>query len=67
MDESGWGAALVRFEANVYETVLNGQPSGGSMPEKALAAKIQKLSKEELKRSVSRIVYCILAPRLLIP
>ena len=61
VDEGGWGAALVRFKA-MYETVHNGQPSGGSSPEKALAAKIRKFAKAELKRSVSRIVYCVLAP-----
>jgi hypothetical protein len=54
--ESGWHAALVRFQVKFSDLVFDGRPPGGLLPETALAAKTTKLIKEELKRSVSRIV-----------
>ena len=60
IDESeegdGWDAALIRFQANVIETVFDGQAPGELPPEMALAASIAKILKDELKRSVSHIV-----------
>jgi len=50
----GWDQALARFRAELdtlYNT-YNGQPSGGLVPEMALAT-INKFVKEDLKRSVS--------------
>ena len=52
--------ALVHLWTKLDEIVLDGQPSGGSSPEKALIANITKLVKDELKRSVSCIFYCVL-------
>ena len=58
-DEEGWDVALVHLWTGLDEIVLNGQPSGGSSPEKALIAKTTKLARDELKRSVSCIFYCV--------
>ena len=55
--------ALVQFRAKLHDIVRSGQPAGGLSPEVALAAKIIKAVKEDLKRSVSRIFYCILVHR----
>jgi hypothetical protein len=55
-EESGWDAALARFQVRLNELVFNGQPPGGLLPETALAAKTIKSIKEELKRSVSHFV-----------
>ena len=62
--ENGWDAILVQFQAKLQDIVRNGQPSGGLSPEMALAAKIAKAAKEDLKRSVSRVFYCVLVHRL---
>ena len=58
--ENGWDAALTQFRAKLHDIVRSGQPSGGLSPEMALAAKIAHTVKEDLKRSVSRIFYCVL-------
>lgn len=58
--EDGWGATLVQFQAKLHDLVRNGQPSGGLPPEMALVAKITKIMKEDLKRSVSHTFYCVL-------
>ena len=53
-DSDGWNQALVRFRAHfdtLYDT-HNENPSGGLVPEVALA-KINSFVKEDLKRSVS--------------
>jgi hypothetical protein len=53
-DSDSWEQTLVRFRAH-FDTLIydhNGQPSGGLIPEKALA-KLTKYVKEDLKRSVS--------------
>ena len=50
-----WEQTLVRFRAKVdaeLDTLRNGQPSGGIVPEMALA-NVNKMVKEDLKRSVS--------------
>lgn len=61
--EEGWDSTLVRFRAKFYEAVLNeeGEPSRGLLPEMALAAKTAKIAKDDLKRSVSGIFYCVRA------
>lgn len=51
---------LAHFRAKVNEIVYNGQPTGGLSPEAALVAKITALVKADLKRWVSRIVYCVI-------
>ena len=61
--ENSWDATFVRFRAKLHDIVFNGQPPGGLSPETALTAKIMKLIKEELKRSVSRVFYRVLALR----
>ena len=61
--EDDWDAILVQFQVKLHDIVHNGQPSGGLSPEMALAANIAKTVKEDLKRSVSRIFYCILVHR----
>jgi len=58
--DDGWDLTLVRFQAKLHDLVRDGQPPGGLSPEMALAAKIVKLAKEDLKRSVSHIFYCVL-------
>ena len=61
----GWDLALPRFRTRLHEdlyTVQNGQPSGGLVPAMALAT-IDKLVKEDLKRSVSGFFYCVLVHR----
>ena len=53
-DSEGWDRTLVRFRAHL-DTICgfqNGQPSGGFVPETALA-RLSKFVKEDLKRSVS--------------
>lgn len=60
--EGWWDTALVRFQTKLNHTVLSKQPPGRSSFEMALAAKIAKLVKEELKRSVGRIFYRVFAP-----
>ena len=63
-DIEGWNQTLVRFRAefdgefNTPYSVHNGQPSGGFVPEEALA-KISEFVKEDLKRSVSVFFYCV--------
>jgi len=57
--EDGWDVTLVRFRAKLHDIVRDGQPSGGLSPETALAARITKSIKEDLKRSVSCIFYCV--------
>ena len=52
--EEGWDQTCVRFRTffdGLY-SVHNGQPSGGLLPETALA-KVKKFVKEDLKQSVS--------------
>ena len=66
-NEDGWDVTLAHFRAKLNEIVYNGQPSGGLSPETALVAKITALVKADLKRSVSRVVYCVLAPRFTNP
>jgi len=61
--EDGWDATLVQFQAKLHDFVRDGQPSGGLPPEMALVAKITKLLKEDLERSVSRTFYCVLIHR----
>ena len=58
---------LTHFRARVRNIVFDEQPPGGFLPEKALAAKIMVLAKEELKRSVSRIFTAFSPPISLIP
>ena len=59
-DSEGWDRTLVRFRAHLdtqYD-FRNGQPSGGFVPETALA-RLSKFIKEDLKRSVSGFFYCV--------
>ena len=58
--KDGWNQTLVRFrdEFDTQHGVHNGQPSGGIVPAMALA-KVDKLVKEDLKRSVSVFFYCV--------
>jgi len=58
--KDGWNQTLVRFQAqfDTLYTVQNGQPSGGLVPEMALA-EVDKFVKEDLKRSVSGFFYCV--------
>ena len=63
--KEGWNQALTRFRTQLHDTlytVRNGQPSGGLVPAMALA-EIEKLVKEDLKRSVSNFFYCVLVHR----
>ena len=59
-----WEQTLIRFRAKVdaeLETLRNvhdGQPSGGIVPEMALA-NVNKIMKEDLKRTVSGFFYCV--------
>ena len=57
--EADWDQTLVRFRGDLddFYSVHHGQPSGGLLPETALA-KINKFIKEDLKRSVSNF-YCV--------
>ena len=60
--KEGWDRTLPRFRAKLHDTlysVRNGQPSGGLVPAVALA-EVEKLVKEDLKRSVSSFFYCVL-------
>jgi len=52
--KTDWDLTLVRFQVQLdtLYSVQNGQPSGGLVPETALAD-IERLVKEDLKRSVS--------------
>ena len=65
-DRDGWNQSLARFRAKfdgefgTPHSVHDGQPSGGLTPEKALAS-LNKFVKEDLKRSVSSIFYCVFA------
>ena len=60
--DDGWDRTLVRFRAefDTRYSVHYGQPSGGLVPEMALA-KVDKYVKEDLKRSVSCSFYCVFA------
>ena len=60
--DDGWDRTLVRFRAEFdpLYSVHYGQPSGGLVPEMALA-NVTKFTKEDLKRSVSCSFYCALA------
>ena len=60
--KDGWDMTLVRFRAefDTRYSVHYGQPSGGLVPEKALA-EVDKFTKEDLKQSVSCFFYCVLA------
>jgi len=60
----GWNQTLIRFQArfNTLYSVQNGQPSGGLVPEMALA-EVDKFTKEDLKQSVSGFFYCVLVHR----
>lgn len=57
--EDGWDVALAQFQAKLHDIIRSGQPPGGLSPEMALAARIAKSVKEDLKRSVSHIFYCV--------
>ena len=58
--KNDWNLALVRFQDHfdTLYSVQNGQPSGGLVPEMALA-EINKFTKDDLKRSVSNGFYCV--------
>ena len=60
----GWNQTLIRFQArfNTLYSVQNGQPSGGLVPEMALA-ETDKFVKEDLKQSVSGFFYCVIVHR----
>ena len=59
-DSESWDQTLVRFRAHLdaIYTVHDGRPSGGLVPENALA-RINKFIKEDLRRSVSDIFYSV--------
>lgn len=60
--KDGWDRTLDRFRAEFNRTlpsIQDGQPSGGLIPEKALA-RIDELIKDDLKRSVSDFSHCAL-------
>lgn len=63
LQKNGWNHTLARFRARLdaeFDTLQNvrgGQSSGGLVPEKALA-KIDKVVKDDLKRSVSAFLLC---------
>ena len=62
LKKEGWDQTLARFRVQLDDTlngVRNGQPSGGLVPEMALA-KIEQLVKDDLKQSVSGFFYCVL-------
>ena len=52
--KGSWDQTLNRFKSQLDILVQNGQPSGGVVPETALA-EINKIVKEDLKRSVSAV------------
>ena len=58
--EDGWDQTLVRFRAkfDTQYSVHDGRPSGGLVPEMALA-EVNRFVKEDLKRSVSGFFYCV--------
>jgi len=58
--KNDWNLALVRFQDHfdTLYSVQNGQPSGGLVPEMALA-EVHKFVKDDLKRSVSNDFYCV--------
>ena len=62
--DDGWLQTLHRFRAHADTLygVQDGQPSGGLVPEKALAS-LNKFVKEDLKRSVSNFFYCVFVHR----
>ena len=62
-DSEGWDQTLVRFRAH-FDTLYthNEQPSGGLVPEVALAT-IVKSIKEDLEQSVSNFFYCVFVHR----
>ena len=57
LQKNGWNQTLARFRARLdaeFDTLQNirdGQPSGGLVPEMALA-EVEKIVKDDLKRSV---------------
>ena len=59
-----WDRTLARFrvEFDTLYSVHYGQPSGGLVPEKALA-RVSKFAKEDLKRSVSDFFHCVFVHR----
>ena len=59
-ESDGWDRTLVRFRAylDTLFNVQHGQPSGGLVPEMALA-KLTQFMKEDLKPSVSDFFYCV--------
>jgi hypothetical protein len=61
LGKADWDRTLVRFRAE-FDTPYNvhsGQPSGGFVPEMALA-RVTKFIKDDFKRSVSGCFYCVL-------
>jgi len=61
--KEGWDQSLPRFWAQLNDVLHNiRQPSGGLVPATALA-EIDKLAKEDLKRSVSSFFYCVIVHR----
>ena len=55
--------ALVCFETRLSKIIFNGRLHEAVSPETVLAAEITKTVKDELKRSVSCIFYCVRARR----
>ena len=64
LKRDGWDKTLARFRTKLdakFDTLQNvrdGQPSGGLVPEMALA-EVDRMMKEDLKRSVSGFLYCV--------
>lgn len=58
----GWDVTLVRFRDNLGKLIFDRQPPEKLSPELVLAAEITKLVKEDLERSVSRIILSGLRP-----
>ena len=58
--EADWDQTLARFQADLddFYNVHHGRPSGGLLPETALA-RVTKFTKEDIKRSVSNFFYCV--------
>ena len=63
-DQESWDSALVRFQTKADKLlgIQHGRPSGGFGPATALA-KINTIVKDDLKRSVSGFLYCVLIHR----
>ena len=59
--KADWNPTLVRFRDKIDTlfSVQDGRPSGGLVPETALA-EIEKFVKEDLKYTVSGFFYCVL-------